>query len=317
MKILYCNVREMDEYNGYVENDGYSGGGSYTKDNIGHEVNNFTRHGDTYYGYVRATSGTIDIQKNFGASPDADHIDGVLVVWVCKYKNTEEESIKKIVGFYLDATVYRKERQVPASIAAYRSVPDGAYQITAKQAILIPSEQRVLVVTKKFRNIWYGDAETNKTVQDYLNKYQNKLISTVESDSNIKGEERECIIKQRVNQSIFRERMLERFHKKCALCGVSNEQLLIASHIKPWSKSNSDERVSKSNGLLLCPNHDKLFDKGYISFSDDGHIMISSQLSKNDLTPLNVNKDMKISDDLISEEMKIYLGYHRTNVFKI
>lgn len=310
MKILYCNVREMDEYNGYVENDGYSGGGSYTKDNIGHEVNNFTRHGDTYYGYVRATNGTIDIQKNFCASPDADHIDGVLVVWVCNKH--------KIVGFYIDATVYRHEQRVPADIAAYRSVPDGLYLITTKQAILIPSEQREsLVEGMGWSCVWYGDAETNKTVQDYLNKYQNKLISTVESDSNIKGEERECIIKQRVNQSIFRERMLERFHKKCALCGVSNEQLLIASHIKPWSKSDSDEKLSKFNGLLLCPNHDRLFDRGYISFSDDGHIMISSQISSTDWAPLNVNEDMKISDDLISKEMKAYLDYHRTNIFKI
>lgn len=310
----------MDEYNGYVEDDGYSGGGSYTKDNIGHEVNNFTRHDDTYYGYVRATSGTIDIQKHFSASPDADHIDGVLVVWVCKC----QKPYRKIVGFYIDATVYRKERQVPASIAEHRSVPDGVYHMTAKQAILIPSEQRKLIAIGMGQCcVWYGDARTNEVVQDYLNDYQkelkelNEIISTVEANPDIKGEERECLVKQRVNQSIFRERMLERFHKKCVLCGVSNEQLLVASHIKPWSKSKPEEKLSESNGLLLCPNHDKLFDKGYISFSDDGHIMISSQLSEPDWTPLNVNKDMKISDDLISEEVKKYLQYHRTNIFKI
>ena len=76
------------------------------------------------------------------------------------------------------------------------------------------------------------------------------------------------------------------------------------------------KKLSKFNGLLLCPNHDKLFDKGYISFSDEGQIMISSQLSDMDKIFLNVNDKMKISDELISEEMKVYLYYHRTNVFK-
>ena len=168
-------------------------------------------------------------------------------------------------------------------------------------------------------NIWYGNDEINQIVQNYLNDYQkalNELICTVEANSDIKGEEYECLVKQRVNQGVFRDQMIKRFHKRCALCGVSNESFLIASHIKPWSKSDPNEKLSKFNGLLLCPNHDKLFDKGYISFSDEGHIMISSQLSDTDKIFLNVNDKMRISDELISEEMKVYLYYHRTNVFK-
>ena len=97
----------MDEYNGFVIDD-YHGGGSYTENNVPLEVNNFTRHDNLYYGYVQSTHDTIDIQRNFGASSNADYIDGVLVVWVCHQA--------KIVGFYIDATVYRKKQPFAVSV---------------------------------------------------------------------------------------------------------------------------------------------------------------------------------------------------------
>ena len=52
-------------------------------------------------------------------------------------------------------------------------------------------------------------------------------------------------------------------------------ELLVASHIKPWSISDANEKLDIHNGLLMCPNHDKLFDRGYISFDDTGRILIS------------------------------------------
>ncbi len=208
---------------------------------------------------------------------------------------------------------------MPFNISSQRSKCEGAgFNITSKQAILIPTEKRKSIDTRFGQcNIWYGDKVLDKKVRKYVNDYQNSLneyISTVaENTDNIKGEEYECLVKQRVNQSVFRELMLKRFHKKCALCDVSNEAFLIASHIKPWSKSDPNEKLSQFNGLLLCPNHDKLFDKGYISFSDDGQIMISSQLSDNDKSALSINKEIGISN---SDEMKVYLHYHRTYIFK-
>ena len=83
MNIIYCNVGEMNEYNG-IANDSIHGGGSYNDDNIGHEVNNFTNHNGTYYGFVQATSDTIDISSNFGAPKNAEYIDDILVIWMIK-----------------------------------------------------------------------------------------------------------------------------------------------------------------------------------------------------------------------------------------
>lgn len=72
------------------------------------------------------------------------------------------------------------------------------------------------------------------------------------------------VVKQRCGQNKFREKLKEKF-STCALCGINNEHS-IASHIKPWSVSTPKERLDVDNGLLLCPNHDYLFDGGFHYF---------------------------------------------------
>ncbi len=126
------------------------------------------------------------------------------------------------------------------------------------------------------------------------------------------GESREAVIKVRVNQGIFRELLLRRYGK-CSLCGVCNAALLNASHIKPWKDSLPEEKLDIDNGFLMCPNHDRLFDKGFISFADDGTILISDHLSQADRVFVNVSPKMKID---LNEKNKEYLAFHREMVFK-
>lgn len=126
------------------------------------------------------------------------------------------------------------------------------------------------------------------------------------------GKERETFVKARVNQSIFRERLLKKY-KCCCLCKINNPKFLIASHIKPWVKSENNEKLDINNGLLLCPNHDALFDSGYISFEDNGAIMISKHLKQEDAINMNLDVDMKIG---LSAKNKVFLEYHRNNIFK-
>lgn len=128
----------------------------------------------------------------------------------------------------------------------------------------------------------------------------------------IKGKDREVLVKARVNQGVFRERLLCRY-KKCCLCGVSDERFLRASHIKPWSVCNEDEKLNPNNGLLLCPNHDALFDGGWITFDDEGNIEISENLSDIDKMFLNVRPDMKM---VVREKNKYYLKYHKEAIFR-
>lgn len=138
------------------------------------------------------------------------------------------------------------------------------------------------------------------------------LISEIENTS-MEGAEKEALVKVRVNQSVFRDKLLKKY-SKCCLCGVSDTAFLIASHIKPWAESNSKEKLDIENGLLLCPNHDKLFDGGWISFNDDGTVIISDTLQQRDRIFMNIRDDMKIA---LSERNKHYLQFHRENIFKI
>ncbi|MCR4635197.1 MAG: HNH endonuclease [Butyrivibrio sp.] len=144
---------------------------------------------------------------------------------------------------------------------------------------------------------------TQKVAMDIDNQI-NEIIS--------EGIEKEAIVKVRVNQAVFRDLLIKKYDR-CCLCGVSNRKLLVASHMKPWSVCKPEEKLDVNNGLLMCPNHDKLFDQGYISFDDDGKIIISKRLSQVDCVYMNVNDGMKID---VNDSNREYLRYHRNNIFE-
>lgn len=130
-------------------------------------------------------------------------------------------------------------------------------------------------------------------------------------DDEITETEKEQVIKSRIGQSAFKKALLA-VERKCRLCGVSDERILVASHIKPWSQSNNQERLDVNNGLLLCPNHDALFDKGYISFDESGSIIISDSLDEATKVFLNINESKNIR---MNEGQREYMKWHRENVF--
>lgn len=146
----------------------------------------------------------------------------------------------------------------------------------------------------------------NNTVIEKAQKIEEEISSL-----NVEGASKKAIINIRVNQGIFRDLLLKRYNR-CCLCGVENHTLLTASHIKPWAQSEPTEKLDVDNGFLMCPNHDKMFDKGYISFDDDGKIIISDRLTENDRVFLNVDSKMHIE---LTESNKKYLKFHREKVF--
>jgi putative restriction endonuclease len=97
------------------------------------------------------------------------------------------------------------------------------------------------------------------------------------------GKEKERLVKVRVNQSIFRTLILATYNNKCCITGIDNTDLLIASHIVPWSKDEKN-RLNPMNGLCLNALHDRAFDRGLITISaDDYSIKISSKLKKKNI----------------------------------
>lgn len=126
----------------------------------------------------------------------------------------------------------------------------------------------------------------------------------------IKGGVRSARSKARIGQGAFRDEVLDIWNQTCPVTKVALPELLIASHIVSWVLSDDDEKVDGYNGFPFVPNVDKLFDKGLISFADDGLLLISPHLSVATLNALGIREDTKISG--LTEEHTFYLAKHRS-----
>lgn len=118
---------------------------------------------------------------------------------------------------------------------------------------------------------------------------------------------------QRKKQVKYREELYNIFHQ-CPFTHIDEFRLLIASHIKPYAVSNKKEQADPNNGIMLSPLYDKLFDKGFISFDDNGNLLVSDWLSPQNRKRISFNYSPK--DLFLNDQRKKYLEYHRENVFK-
>ncbi|SCW82637.1 HNH endonuclease [Mucilaginibacter sp. NFR10] len=95
----------------------------------------------------------------------------------------------------------------------------------------------------------------------------------------VEGQERQRLVTVRVNQSLFRKIVLTNFNNKCCITGITQPELIVASHILPWSKDKGN-RLNPKNGLALNTLHDKAFDCGLITITEDLKIKVSSSFLK-------------------------------------
>lgn len=127
--------------------------------------------------------------------------------------------------------------------------------------------------------------------------------------------EAERLVVQRVGQDIFRNGLLDYWDGQCPLTGLTVHELLRASHIKPWADCTADaERLDVFNGLLLAPQFDAAFDRGFIAFSDDGALAMSAALAESDRMALGLTR--KVPRVKLSAGHRAYLAWHRMKVFK-
>lgn len=120
------------------------------------------------------------------------------------------------------------------------------------------------------------------------------------------------LLKSRRGQGIFKAnvRLVE---NSCRVTGLTDIKHLRASHIKPWSKSNNQEKLDGFNGLLLSPHIDHLFDKGFITFENTGKLHISDLLDRKVLQKWKVDEVKNVGK--FRDEQEFYLNYHRENIF--
>jgi putative restriction endonuclease len=121
-------------------------------------------------------------------------------------------------------------------------------------------------------------------------------------------------VKTRINQDFFRRLVLTSYEGKCALTGIEAPELLVASHIVPWSL-NTDIRTTPQNGICLNALHDRAFDDGYLTFSDDFEAIYSHDLPPVARAALESfgSRHLRLPSRFVPD--KALLKFHRTSIF--
>lgn len=142
------------------------------------------------------------------------------------------------------------------------------------------------------------------------------------TDKDFEGKEREAVIKQRVNQNVFRSMVLSNYEERCAISGINITELLVASHIVPWAESTSQQKLNPENGICLSALYDKAFDRGLITISpDDFTVSLSSALLEYESQDyfekfFSCIRGKELDMPIEHKPNKDFLAYHRDNIFK-
>ena len=148
------------------------------------------------------------------------------------------------------------------------------------------------------------DEISSQVLEDEI---EQEILSSA-SQSTVKDQ----LIRARQGQGLFRQRVMA-IESNCRVTGISDERFLIASHIKPWRESSNEERLDGNNGLMLSPHIDRLFDKGWVSFSDGGELLVCP-----DAAPILKawNITLQIKKGEFNMQQRHYLRYHRQFILK-
>lgn len=126
-----------------------------------------------------------------------------------------------------------------------------------------------------------------------------------------KTTEAERLVVQRIGQDIFRSGLIDYWQGQCPLTGITDTALLRASHIVPWKDCKNDAgRLDVYNGLLLSALWDAAFDRGLVTFDDEGRPQFSPSLSDIARTELRWQDSIPLTD-----KHRKRLAWHRTNLF--
>ncbi len=152
---------------------------------------------------------------------------------------------------------------------------------------------------------YFGEAEHPYTIE----KEQEQIEETIDDKL-----ERTQLYRARIGQGEYRKNLLA-LCPFCPITLVSDDRLLIASRIKPWVASNDIEKIDPLNGFMLTPTFDRLFDRGFLSFTNDKKTILSPFLSNMTYSKLGIS-DNKLFPHLPINGREQYLEYHRSEILK-
>ena len=138
-------------------------------------------------------------------------------------------------------------------------------------------------------------------------------MNRVRTDTHVPETTRKAIVLARRGQGLFKQNVME-IERSCRITGVTRVEHLRASHCKPWRDATNEERLDGENGLLLTPNVDHLFDRGFIGFEDNGDVLISPVAHVDSLARMGLGASQVKNVGLFSEGQRRYLEFHRESV---
>ena len=175
------------------------------------------------------------------------------------------------------------------------------------------------------REVWvefHQDWQARITESERLIAEREQAITLSGADAAIypaEGRERIAARAVRENQDFFRRAILSAYENRCCVTGIDMAALLNASHIKPWAAADKTEKLNPQNGLCLNALHDRAFDRGLITLSDDYVILVSSQVRHTDNDGVR-----NLLLDYAGRKIRLpsrfapradFLAWHRDNVF--
>lgn len=225
------------------------------------------------------------------------------------------QSLPEVIEF----TVYAQDQIV--GDRGYVNSKDFGYQLIREISLPLVSYISVMqLIDPNGSTIYYwklfADFDAISDKREALVYTYGKKGEKVEPLPKPKETSRQTEIRRaRQGQGLYREKLLA----DCPFCPITminDERLLIASHIKPWAVATDKEKLDHKNGFMLSPLYDKLFDRGFMTFTEDRKIVLSNWISPANKKRLGVVDGQFVQMLPLDEERQAYMSFHRSSVFK-
>jgi hypothetical protein len=154
----------------------------------------------------------------------------------------------------------------------------------------------------------------NESVAIGLVEWETHEMEQVITDQTIPETTRQAVVMARRGQGLFKQNV-QRIESHCRVTQVDQIEHLRASHCKPWRDASNAERLDGENGLLLTPDVDHLFDRGFISFEDNGTVLVSPVAHRESIHKMGLEDALRRNVGGFSEGQRSYLAFHRDSVF--
>lgn len=187
------------------------------------------------------------------------HSSNPEVVKLAKLLNRTPHSVALRLVNYAACDPQLKERGI-------RGMANGGKKCPAIWEEYIGDREKLMFESERILAKFEGTTIEDK-YRDYIKDIPDSIV----------GQSRLTVVQTRINQNVFRQIVLANYDNRCALTGIDLPELLVASHIIPWSR-NKAERLNPSNGICLSSLYDKAFDRGLISFDANYKVIFSRRL---------------------------------------